>query len=56
MRTARQQDHDNNTERRVVNDRRLIIDQRKTVRFDANGGDRRTGAGRRSTDVHLTLV
>ena len=37
-------------ERRSSADRRVKIDQRKNIRFDDSGGDRRSGTGRRSSD------
>ena len=37
-------------ERRSGADRRVRIDQRTSVRFDDNGGDRRSETGRRSDD------
>lgn len=37
-------------DRRSGNERRVILEQRRVVRFDKNGGDRRSGFARRSTD------
>ncbi len=37
-------------DRRRVNERRVGIDRRRIIRFDANGGDRRSGFSRRHTD------
>ncbi len=37
-------------ERRCGSDRRVKKDQRASIRFDKNGGDRRSEAGRRSSD------
>jgi hypothetical protein len=39
------------SDRRIGNDRRETADRRTVVRFDLNGGDRRRGFARRSTDV-----
>ena len=44
------------TERRSSGDERIRIDQRKIIRFDKNGGDRRTVSGRRSSDVRMEVV
>ena len=38
------------SDRRVGNGRREIADRRSVVRFDLNGGDRRWGFARRSSD------
>ena len=38
-------------ERRFGADRRVMPDRRETVRFDHNGGDRRSGFARRDTDL-----
>ena len=37
-------------DRRRENERRVGIDRRRMIRFDANGGDRRSGFSRRHTD------
>lgn len=37
-------------DRRRANERRVRIDRRRVIRFDANGGDRRSGFSRRHTD------
>jgi len=37
-------------DRRYGNERRLTLEQRRVVRFDKNGGDRRSGFARRKTD------
>jgi len=37
-------------DRRKNCDRRVRVDQRKNIRFDENGGDRRSGNARRATD------
>lgn len=37
-------------ERRSQSERRKIRDQRKNIRFDEKGGDRRSGYARRETD------
>lgn len=39
--------------RRNRSDRRVMLDRRRTVRFDRNGGDQRSGFARRGTDVGL---
>jgi hypothetical protein len=39
--------------RRYVNDRRFALDRRAIIRFDVNGGDRRSGFSRRHTDEGL---
>lgn len=38
------------SDRRIGNDRREAADRRSVVRFDINGGDRRWGFARRSSD------
>ena len=42
-----------NKDRRVAGDRRLNPGRRGMIRFDATGGDRRSGNARRSTDEGL---
>lgn len=37
-------------DRRYGSERRVTLEQRSVVRFDKNGGDRRSGFARRSTD------
>lgn len=37
-------------DRRHGNERRVTLEQRRVVRFDKNGGDRRSGFARRNTD------
>ncbi len=37
-------------DRRYGNERRVTLEQRRVVRFDKNGGDRRSGFARRNTD------
>lgn len=37
-------------------DRRVRIDQRASVRFDDNGGDRRSETGRRSDDEGFEVL
>ena len=36
--------------RRLANERRWGLDRRRMIRFDANGGDRRSGFSRRHSD------
>lgn len=36
--------------RRYDHERRLMLEQRRIIRFDHNGGDRRSGFARRDTD------
>ena len=43
-------------ERRSGADRRVRIDQRTSVRFDDNGGDRRSETGRRSDDEGFEVL
>ena len=40
-------------EKRRIKQRRIRPDQRSIIRFDAMGGDRRTGFARRGTDEGL---
>ena len=37
-------------DRRYGNERRVILEQRSVIRFDKNGGDRRSGFARRGID------
>ena len=37
-------------ERRNCTDRRLMLDRRSMIRFDHNGGDRRSGFAQRGND------
>lgn len=39
--------------RRRVNERRWGLDRRRIIRFDVNGGDRRSGFSRRHIDQGL---
>lgn len=51
---ADQQQHEfRGPERRRVIKRRVRLDQRSIIRFDAMGGDRRAGFARRNTDEGL---
>jgi hypothetical protein len=43
-------------ERRSNTERRVRGEQRANVRFDGNGGDRRSGKGRRSTDEGFEVL
>jgi len=43
-------------ERRSGSDRRVKKDQRASIRFDKNGGDRRSDSGRRSSDEIFELL
>ena len=43
-------------ERRSSTDRRVKLDQRTNIRFDDSGGDRRSGAGRRSNDEAFEVL
>ncbi len=43
-------------ERRAGSDRRVKKDQRASIRFDKNGGDRRAGSGRRSSDENFEVL
>lgn len=45
-----------NIERRCGSDRRVKKDQRSSIRFDKNGGDRRSGSGRRDSDESFELL
>ena len=40
-------------DRRDRGERRVVLDRRRVVRFDQNGGDRRSGFSRRNTDDGL---
>jgi len=40
--------------RRYVNERREALDRRSIIRFDVNGGDRRSGFARRHHDMGLS--
>lgn len=40
-------------ERRTLKQRRVKPDQRKGIRFDPDGGDRRSGIARRKDDVGI---
>jgi len=39
------------SDRRYSHERRVTLDPRHVARFDANGGDRRSGFARRSSDI-----
>jgi len=43
-------------ERRNIKNRRAIIDQRKNIRFDSRGGERRANSGRRSNDNIFEII
>lgn len=40
-------------DRRYRNERRVALDRRGLIRFDMNGGDRRSGFSRRHSDEDL---
>jgi hypothetical protein len=40
-------------DRRYCNERRVALDRRNLIRFDVNGGDRRSGFSRRHFDEGL---
>jgi len=40
--------------RRYVNERREMLDRRNVIRFEVNGGDRRSGFARRHNDMGLS--
>jgi len=42
---------DKHQDRRMLGDRRVSHGRRSMIRFDKNGGDRRSGYARRRTDV-----
>ena len=43
-------------DRRSGKERRQRVDQRTNIRFDANGGDRRSSECRRSSDICLEIL